>query len=89
VLRGEWARFDIYQRANRSHRRSCQIAIPARLIGMPHRPPLRHCPLCGIAMQARKSRTDIEHFDRFECLNCHTTIEAPAVGTPPKTTRPD
>lgn len=45
---------------------------------MPPRSSLRHCPICGIAMQARKSRSDIEHFDRFECLNCHTTIiEAP------------
>lgn len=41
---------------------------------MSHRPPLRHCPICGIAMQARKSRLDMEYFDRFECLNCHTTI---------------
>ena len=29
-------------------------------------------------MQAEKSRGDAEPFDRFECLNCHTTIvEAP------------
>lgn len=26
-------------------------------------------------MQAQKTRGDIEHFDRFECLNCHTTID--------------
>jgi hypothetical protein len=45
---------------------------------MPPRSPLRHCPICGIAMQASKTRDDIEHFDCFECLNCHTTIvEAP------------
>ena len=45
---------------------------------MPPRSSLRHCPICGIAMQASKTRGDIEHFDCFECLNCHTTIvEAP------------
>lgn len=38
------------------------------------RPPLRHCPICGIAMQARKSRDDIPRFDVFECLSCNTTI---------------
>ena len=46
---------------------------------MPHRPPLRHCPICGIAMQARKSLPEAEQFDRFECLNCHTTIVAAPV----------
>ncbi|MBS0533544.1 MAG: hypothetical protein JSR72_05770 [Proteobacteria bacterium] len=46
---------------------------------MPQRPPLRHCPICGIAMQARKSLPEAEHFDRFECLNCHTTIVATPV----------
>ncbi len=38
------------------------------------RPPLRHCPICGIAMQTRKSRDDSPHFDLFECLSCDTTI---------------
>jgi hypothetical protein len=42
------------------------------------RPPVRHCPLCGIAMQAKKSREDLPHFDTFDCLACRTTIvEAP------------
>jgi hypothetical protein len=45
---------------------------------MSKRPPLRHCPVCGIAMQAAKSRDDLEHFDRFECLSCNTTINAPS-----------
>lgn len=45
---------------------------------MPRRPPLRHCPICGIAMQARKSHPEADQFDRFECLNCQATIvEAP------------
>lgn len=39
-------------------------------------PPLRHCPVCGVAMQATRTREDVEHFDRFECLNCQTTISA-------------
>jgi hypothetical protein len=38
------------------------------------RPPLRHCPLCGIAMQARKSKDDLPRFDTFVCQNCNTTI---------------
>jgi hypothetical protein len=39
--------------------------------------PLRHCPLCGIAMQARKSAEHLPKFDRFECLSCDTVIEMP------------
>lgn len=38
------------------------------------RPPIRHCPICGIAMQASKSQEDLTHFDKFECLSCHTVI---------------
>jgi hypothetical protein len=37
-------------------------------------PAIRRCPLCGIAMQAGKSREDLKHFDTFQCLSCHTTI---------------
>lgn len=43
---------------------------------MPNRPPLRHCPVCGVAMQATKTRDDLKYFDRFECLVCQTTINA-------------
>jgi C4-type Zn-finger protein len=47
------------------------------------RPPLRHCPICGIAMQAKKTRDDIPRFDLYECLTCYTTIREakPAVNT--------
>lgn len=38
------------------------------------RPPLRHCPLCGVAMQASKSRENVAEFDTFQCLTCQTTI---------------
>jgi hypothetical protein len=38
------------------------------------RPPLRHCPLCGLAMQASKSRESLAEFDTFQCLRCQTTI---------------
>jgi hypothetical protein len=38
------------------------------------RPPIRHCPVCGIAMQAKKSKEDLAQFDTFECLSCQTTI---------------
>jgi transposase-like protein len=39
----------------------------------PH-PPIRHCPICGVAMQASKSREEAADFDTFQCLSCHTTI---------------
>jgi len=36
------------------------------------RPPsIRHCPLCGIAMQANNSRDNIVE---FRCQTCQTTI---------------
>jgi hypothetical protein len=46
--------------------------------GMPPRRPtpaaIRHCPLCGVAMQASKSREGLQHFDTFQCQTCDTTI---------------
>jgi hypothetical protein len=39
-----------------------------------NRPHIRHCPLCGIAMQAGKSRESLADFDIFRCLTCDTTI---------------
>ncbi len=38
------------------------------------RPPIRHCPVCGIAMQASKSQESLTYFDKFECLSCHAVI---------------
>jgi len=38
------------------------------------RPRIRHCPVCGIAMQASKSREDLSDFDTFQCLSCQTVI---------------
>lgn len=40
----------------------------------PQRPVIRHCPVCGIAMQARKSQENLTRFDVFECQNCGTVI---------------
>jgi len=37
-------------------------------------PPIRHCPICGIAMQASKSQENLTYFDKFECLSCRTVI---------------
>jgi len=37
-------------------------------------PPIRHCPLCGVAMQASKSRENLAEFDTFHCQTCQTTI---------------
>jgi hypothetical protein len=43
-------------------------------LSVPPRPVIRHCPLCGVAMQARKSRDELDKPDVFECLNCDTVI---------------
>jgi hypothetical protein len=37
-------------------------------------PAIRHCPLCGVAMQASRSRESLKNFDTFRCLTCDTTI---------------
>jgi hypothetical protein len=72
------------------------IKLPAGAIvdlcAMTSRPPVtpsprpsrtvRPCPVCGIAMQASKSREDLADFDTFQCLSCHTTIQA-TPRTPP------
>lgn len=41
---------------------------------MKSRPPIRHCPVCGIAMQAQKSKDELSQVDTFVCLNCETVI---------------
>lgn len=51
----------------------------------PRQPRIRPCPLCGVAMQASKSRDSVAEFDTFHCLTCLTTIseatpQAPAGG---------
>jgi hypothetical protein len=47
---------------------------------------IRPCPVCGIAMQASKSRENLGDFDTFSCLSCETTIVVgkpqPAAGDP-------
>jgi hypothetical protein len=40
----------------------------------PRPPTIRHCPLCGVAMQASKSRENLAEFDTFYCQTCQTTI---------------
>jgi predicted RNA-binding Zn-ribbon protein involved in translation (DUF1610 family) len=52
-------------------------AVPAadsRKMEESQRPPIRPCPLCGIAMQASKSRETEAGYDTFRCLTCGTTI---------------
>ena len=44
------------------------------------RPAIRHCPVCRIAMQAAKSRDNLDDFDLFKCLICETTIHEPQPG---------
>jgi predicted RNA-binding Zn-ribbon protein involved in translation (DUF1610 family) len=48
---------------------------------MPSRLLIRPCPVCGIAMQAKKSRDDRDTYDIFECQYCETVIR--------ETTAPD
>jgi hypothetical protein len=50
-------------------------------------PPIRHCPLCSIAMQASKSDESLPAFDIFRCMNCDSAIrETPS--RPPSRRRP-
>jgi hypothetical protein len=42
--------------------------------GSPTRPPLQSCPICALAMIARKSRPDSKAFDIYECLSCDTEL---------------
>lgn len=50
------------------------------------RPLIRHCPICGVAMQGSRTREDARNFDRFDCQTCHTVIELPP--RPPDETPP-
>jgi hypothetical protein len=47
-------------------------------------PPIRHCPICGVAMLASKSGQDSPDFDTFDCLRCRAVISMAPVRTPPK-----
>jgi hypothetical protein len=49
--------------------------------------PIRHCPVCGIAMQASKSREDLAKVDTYRCLTCDTTIRESAVPATDSDTR--
>jgi hypothetical protein len=49
------------------------LPLDRKLIASP-RPRIRPCPVCGIAMQASKSRDDLADFDTFQCLSCQTVI---------------
>jgi len=40
----------------------------------PVRPRIRHCPVCGIAMHASKSREELADYDTFQCLSCQALI---------------
>ena len=46
-------------------------------------PPMRNCPVCGIAMQASKSQENLTYFDKFECLSCRTVITTESKPRPP------
>jgi hypothetical protein len=49
----------------------------------PARPPLKNCPVCGVTMQASKSREEQAHYDVFSCLRCGTVIaQTPPNGQP-------
>jgi hypothetical protein len=38
------------------------------------RPPLKHCPVCGVAMIASKSHPAAALHDTFTCLSCDTIL---------------
>jgi hypothetical protein len=59
----------VFRDALRSH-----PARPDETLPVSPRPQIRHCPICGIAMQASKSRDDLADFDIFKCLNCGAEI---------------
>jgi hypothetical protein len=44
--------------------------------------PIRHCPICGIAMQASKSHEHLPAFDTFRCMTCDTVIRKLPPHTP-------
>jgi hypothetical protein len=50
------------------------------------RPPIRHCPLCGLAMLSSKADEQSAEFDTFSCLNCKTII---TLSPPPKSPKRD
>src|SRR5260370_342927 len=50
------------------------------------RPPIRHCPLCGIAMVSSKSDEQSAGLDTFSCLSCKTTI---TLAPPPQSPEPN
>jgi hypothetical protein len=52
---------------------SCPLRPDRKLTASP-RPRIRPCPVCGIAMQASKSREELADFDTFQCLICQTVI---------------
>jgi transposase-like protein len=41
-------------------------------MNVPRPPSIRHCPLCGVAMQVSKSGDS--QADTFRCQTCQTTI---------------
>jgi hypothetical protein len=37
-------------------------------------PPLKNCPVCGIAMLASRSGDSLSHFDTFNCPSCRAIV---------------
>jgi hypothetical protein len=54
-------------------------------VTMLHRPLIRRCPLCGVAVKAGKSQENLADFDTFRCLACDTTIRE--AKSPPRPAR--
>jgi hypothetical protein len=50
---------------------------------------IKHCPICGVAMLASKSKPDSPDFDTFDCLRCNAVISVAPVRTAPDTTGSD
>jgi hypothetical protein len=50
---------------------------------------IKHCPICGVAMLASKSKPDSLDFDTLDYLRCNAAISAAPVRTAPDTTGSD
>jgi hypothetical protein len=50
---------------------------------LPKPPPLQSCPLCGLAMVARKTNPAAAAYDLFVCLSCETELRLSRAGHGP------
>jgi len=56
------------------------VVIESILMTASRPPPIRHCPLCGVAMQASKSHDKLADFDTFHCQTTISETPRPLAG---------